>query len=120
MPVSNYKSGLRGQAEAELFLRSKGYKILERNYRIRTGEIDLIACGSDYIIFAEVKFRTSTHFGTPAESVGFAKQQKIIHTAMHYIAEKNLDNQDFRFDVIEVTENLGQTEINHIEDAFSA
>jgi len=116
--VSKFRTGMRGQKEAEDFLRKKGFQVLERNYRLRSGEIDLIAQGGEYIIFAEVKFRTSASFGAPAESVNAAKQQKIIRTALHYIAAKNLPDQDFRFDVIEVVENSGRVFVNHIENAF--
>lgn len=118
MLVSKYKTGLRGQSAAEDFLRELGCEILERNYRVRTGEIDLVAQGGGYTIFAEVKFRTGTRFGSPAESVGGAKQQKIIRTALHYIAAKNLSDRDFRFDVIEVIEENGRVCVNHIENAF--
>ncbi|MCL2578328.1 MAG: YraN family protein [Defluviitaleaceae bacterium] len=118
MPVNKYKTGLRGQKEAEDFLIKSGHIILERNYRLRTGEIDLIASHGGYIIFIEVKLRSGLHFGFPSESVGGAKQQKIIRTALHYIAAKNLNNQDFRFDVIEILEKNGRINVNHIENAF--
>jgi len=92
---------------------------LVRNYRVKSGEIDLIAQHGQYIIFVEVKLRSSAVFGLPRESVGYSKQQKIIKTAMHYIAKNKLHDQDFRFDVIEVIEiSEGTQKINHIENAF--
>jgi len=112
--------GFRGQEEAEKFLSEKGAEILQRNYRVRFGEIDLICRASGVIIFAEVKFRRGAGFGSPAEAVGYAKQQKIIQTAMHYIAENNLCDNDFRFDVIEVLEENGRIFVNQIENAFGA
>jgi len=118
--MNKYAAGLRGQKEAENFLAQNGYEILEKNYRLRTGEIDLIAARDGYIIFIEVKFRAGLRFGSPCESVGGAKQQKIIRTALHYIAAKNLDNHDFRFDVIEVLEKKERVFVNHIENAFEA
>ena len=118
MPVNKYEAGMRGQKEAEAFLLNNGCEILHRNYRVRTGEIDLIVRAEDYIIFAEVKFRTGLGFGFPSEAVGSAKQQKIIRTAMHYIAVNKLENQDFRFDVIEVIEKNNCISINHIINAF--
>ena len=117
---NKYEAGMRSQREAEEFLLSKNYRILERNYRIRTGEIDLIARDGDFIVFVEVKYRSGLKFGLPRESVNFAKQQKIIRTALHYISTKKLDNHDFRFDVIEVIEQAESTTINHIENAFGA
>jgi len=118
--MSKYEAGLRGQMEAEAFLKNNGYTILTRNYRVRTGEIDLIASIDNYIVFVEVKFRMGLNFGSPSESVGSAKQQKITNTALHYIAAKNLESQDFRFDVIEVFQKNGSIFVNHIENAFGA
>ena len=118
--ISKYEAGQRGQKEAEAFLEGDGYDILNRNYRVRTGEIDLIACKGNYIVFIEVKFRTGLSFGAPSESVNVAKQQKITHTALHYIAANNLDSQDFRFDVVEVLQNDEHILVNHIENAFGA
>lgn len=118
--MNKHAVGLRGQSEAAAFLRGRGYGILAENYRTRTGEIDIIARKGGYIIFVEVKFRAGESHGTPAEAVNFAKQKKIIRTALHFIAAKNLAEQDFRFDVIEVTQKSGANIVNHIEDAFGA
>jgi len=109
---------MRGQYEAEKFLLNKGYKILEQNYRIKTGEIDLIAQDGEFIVFIEVKFRSSLSHGLPREAVGSTKQQKIIRTATHYISKRSLDSQDFRFDVVEVLLQNERVLINHIENAF--
>jgi putative endonuclease len=111
---------MRGQKEAEAFLKQKGYQILHRNYRVRSGEIDLIARFGGYVIFVEVKFRTGTSHGLPRESVFYAKQQKITRTALHYIAANKLDNHNFRFDVVEILEQNNQMFANHIENAFGA
>lgn len=118
--LNKYKLGMQGQQEAESFLRRKGYQILEQNYRVRTGEIDLIAEHDSHIIFIEVKFRRGLNHGYPRESVGIAKQRKIIRTALYYISAKNLDDQSFRFDVIEVLAIDNALQINHIENAFDA
>ena len=117
---TKYQAGMQGQQEAENFLQAAGYHILERNYRIRSGEVDLIAAYEDYVIFAEVKFRKGLQFGSPCESVGYKKQQRIVRTAMHYISEKNLDNHNFRFDVIEALATGEGVQVNHIENAFDA
>jgi len=111
---------MQGQQEAEAFLLTSGYEILARNYRVRGGEIDLVAQQEDYIVFIEVKFRSGVGYGYPRESVGAAKQRRIVKTAMHYIAAHGLDNQDFRFDVVEVLSRDKHVEINHIENAFDA
>lgn len=101
-------------------MREKGFQIIRENYRLRGGEIDIIARDGGYIVFIEVKFRTGMNFGRPAEAVGHAKQQKIIHTAMHYIVAENFEGPDFRFDIVEVLEQNGKMYANHIENAFGA
>jgi len=117
---SKYKAGMQGQQEAEDFLLTSGYLVLKRNYRTRTGEIDLIAQHRDYIVFIEVKFRSGLKFGYPREAVGRLKQQRIVRTALHYISTNQLINHNFRFDVIEVFVQSGQIQVNHIENAFGA
>ena len=119
MPTK-YQTGMQAQQLAESHLTDNGYRILERNYRIRTGEVDIIARHGNYVVFVEVKFRRSVDFGYPRESVGVVKQQRIIRTAMHYIAARNIDDMDFRFDVIEVLAQGDAVQINHIENAFDA
>ena len=117
---NKHQAGMHGQTEAEQFLISKGYQILCRNYRVKTGEIDIIARLESYIIFVEVKYRRGLKFGYPREAVGSAKQRRVIRTALYYIGVHALVEQDFRFDVIEVLEQNGQISINHIENAFDA
>jgi len=109
---------MQGQQDAENFLKAKGYEILQRNFRVRAGEIDLIARHREYIVFIEVKYRHGTGHGLPRESVGPAKQRKICKTALYYIAMAGLGDQDFRFDVVEVLGGGGTVAINHIENAF--
>ena len=109
---------MQGQKEAENFLQGNGYTILQRNFRVRAGEIDLIARDKEYIVFVEVKYRHGAGHGLPRESVGLAKQRKISKTALYYISMCGLVDQDFRFDVVEVLGGGGAVAINHIENAF--
>lgn len=118
MAVTKFQMGLQGQKEAEKFLQSNGYKIVERNYRTRSGEVDIIAQHGTYVIFVEVKLRKNLEHGHPCEAVGALKQQKIAKTALHYIAAKELDDADFRFDVVEILLQNGQAYARHIVDAF--
>jgi len=118
MAVTKFQKGLQGQQEAEKFLQANGYTILERNYRTRTGEIDIIARHGTYTVFVEVKLRHGLEHGHPCEAVGAAKQQKIIKTALHYISVMQLGDCDFRFDVVEVLVQNGQAYARHIVDAF--
>ncbi|KGK88493.1 hypothetical protein SDC9_121318 [bioreactor metagenome] len=104
--------GNLGENIAEDYLIDRGYIILDRNFRSKTGEIDIIAKDGDYISFIEVKTRYGTLYGTPGESVNYLKQYRIYKTAQMYILKKRLNKFNFRFDVIEVI-------LNHLNDDFS-
>lgn len=112
--------GALGENAAVKLLKKKGYEILERNYRKKYGELDIIAKKDAVLVFVEVKLRATKTFGTAAEFVDARKRQRIIKTAEAYLAEKHLDSI-CRFDVVEVYhKGLTVTEINHIENAFYA
>lgn len=114
---NNVEKGAMGEEIASKYLMSKDYIILERNYRNKIGEIDIIAKKSELIVFVEVKTRTSTNYGYAYEAVNKKKQTKIINTALCYIKQYNLKNFQIRFDIIEVY--IGnKKKINHFEDAF--
>jgi putative endonuclease len=117
--ANKIEKGMAGQREAEKYLTDKGFTVLERNYRLRSGEIDLIAKDNDYTVFIEVKYRSGLSYGYPCESVTLLKQNKIKKTALHYITTHSPDLCDYRFDVVEVLFNNGSNEITHIENAFS-
>jgi putative endonuclease len=112
--------GRKGEEEACAFLVARGFRILEKNYMIRGGEIDIIARAGDAIVFLEVKRRSSLRKGRPAESVTAAKQQKIVTAAMHYLKKKGWYDLRVRFDVVEIVKMDGGTEIRLIENAFGA
>ncbi|MCL2420666.1 MAG: YraN family protein [Defluviitaleaceae bacterium] len=116
--INKVQAGRYGQDAAVKFLQSKGLTLVEENYRLRSGEIDLIMRDGAYMVFIEVKYRRGLAHGLPREAIGYHKQQKIIKTAMHYIARYRLDNQDFRFDAVELLETADGLAINHIENAF--
>lgn len=115
---NNVKTGMLGQNEAERYLTNKAYRIIEKNYRAKTGEIDLIARDGDYIVFIEVKYRNNLQFGLPREAVNAQKQRRIRRTAQHYITVHQIHNQDFRFDVMDILNENGQLQITHITNAF--
>ena len=117
---STQKIGETGEKCAAEFLKKKRYKILERNYRKRYGEIDIIAENKNYIVFVEVKTRHTDYMTSAADAVNRQKQLKIIKTASLYLAE-NETEKFCRFDVCEVyvnAENLKLENINYIEGAF--
>lgn len=101
---------------AAWFLRRHFYKIIERNFAVHTGEIDIIAKKGDVLVFVEVKYRENTEKGLPREAVDLRKQQKIRRTAQHYMLRNNINPEktDIRFDVIEI---IGK-DIEHLKAAF--
>ncbi len=95
--------GRRGEDIAARFLKKMGYKIIERNFRCRIGEIDIIAFEKGVLIFIEIKTRTSDSFAPPQLSVNRLKQQKIINSALSYLVQKRITGIDCRFDIIAIT-----------------
>ncbi|TJX16202.1 YraN family protein [Tissierella creatinini] len=115
--VSNLIRGRTGEELGRDYLHSKGYSILETNYKNKIGEIDLIAMDKDILVFIEVKTRTSTSYGYAFEAVNLRKQKKIIHTSMLYIKYKNFGHFQLRYDIIEVY-LMKDIKINHLINAF--
>lgn len=114
--MNNIQKGRAGESIALRYLTNNRANILETNYRINSGEIDIIAKINEELVFIEVKSRTSTKFGYPAEAVDYRKIRKIVNTAKYYILKNNLNNVPIRFDVIEIY--LNDKKINHIVNAF--
>ena len=115
--LRNKVLGNIGEEIAVNYLRVKGYKILDRNYRTRYGEIDIILLIEDLLVFVEVKTRRNNKYGDPVESVNYNKVNKIINTANNYLANKKMYNFNVRFDVVEIKFDK-IPKINHIKDAF--
>ena len=111
--------GKLGEDAAAKFLEVQGYKILARNFRIRSAEIDIIAQKDDVIVFVEVKARSDIRHGLPSEAVTVRKQKKIIEAAGVFLQDENFSECACRFDVVEVyLRGELVEEINHIENAF--
>ncbi|HDI52242.1 YraN family protein [candidate division KSB1 bacterium 4484_219] len=115
---SHLQLGRKGERLAADFLQKKGYQIVERNYRGYRGEIDIIAQDGNYLVFVEVKTGRSQRFGDPIWRVDRRKQRQLGKVALAYFQEKDLQEQDCRFDVITVTFTDGTPQITHIENAF--
>jgi len=109
--------GKRSEIIASDYLKKKGYKILETNYKNKIGEIDLIAKDGDYIVFVEVKARLSGAFGHPFDAIDERKQQKIHAVACLYMVKNQKYGTNCRFDAISIL-GLENPEITHIIDAF--
>lgn len=118
--VSNLRQllGKEGEKVAERYLRKKGYRLLERNYRCSAGEVDLIVLDGRVVVFVEVKARTDHRFGTPLEAVEFRKQGKMIQAAQFFLSQKRLHEREARFDVVGISWADGAPAIEHIVNAF--
>ncbi len=107
-------SGIKGEDVATSFLRKKGYKIIERNFRARCGEIDIIALDKDTLVFIEVKARSSREFGYPLESITKWKMKSLIQTAQFYKLKNPCLPDSMRMDAVAITFNNGN-EVKSIE-----
>lgn len=109
--------GREGEDRAARYLVRRGYKILERNYRTRAGEIDLIALDRGVVAFVEVKTRTSNAFGAPELAVTPQKQRRMIKAALGYIKYKKIHQVPCRFDVVAISVG-DEHEMELIQNAF--
>jgi len=109
--------GMQGERIARDFLIQKGYKILEKNYRFRHLEVDIIAEHQGYLVVVEVKTRNSDFMAGPEITVTKQKQRAIVKVANAYIDDKNIDPET-RFDIISIILNENQKKIEHFCDAF--
>ena len=110
--------GKQGEDLAASFMEQTGYTIVCKNYRCRSGEIDIIARKKKLLCFIEVKTRRTSRFGPPQEAVTPAKQEKIGRAAQDFLQRHKLENWPARFDVIAVDFSSGGGIINFIENAF--
>ncbi len=118
MSDARIKFGKEAEEAACVFLKKRDYTILERNFRTRFGEIDIIARHGETLVFTEVKARKNNKKGSPREAVGFAKQQKIRSTASYFLRQKKITGIPVRFDVVSMMAVPGGFNIELIDNAF--
>ncbi len=111
------KKGKEAEDMAADFLAQQGYEIIERNYRYKRSEIDLIVKRDNWLIFVEVKMRSSDAFGYPEEFVDYKKAKNIVYGAEQYTYDNNY-NGNVRYDVVAISIKNGEPDIRHFEDAF--
>lgn len=111
-------TGNIGEDIVAKYLEEKGYKIIERNFRCKLGEIDIIAQDKEEIVFIEVKTRKILSYGNPADSVNQPKQKHIYKASEYYLLINNKLDDFTRIDVIEVYLNNAGYKINHIKKAI--
>lgn len=114
--MNRRETGTQYEERVAEYLIAQNYQILERNYRIRSGEIDIIARDGTVLVFIEVKYRKNDESGNPLEAVDIRKQRKIIKVARYYLYQKKYGDVPCRFDVI----GICGSHIEHIKDAFWA
>jgi putative endonuclease len=114
--MNNKEKGDIGEDIAKNYLIKNGADILALKYKIKSGEIDIIARLDNELVFVEVKSRSNLKYGYPCEAVNSRKIKKIVDTSKYYIYKNNLYNTPIRFDVIEIY--LKENRINHIVNAF--
>ncbi|WP_424809598.1 YraN family protein [Rhodococcus sp. 27YEA15] len=111
--------GARGEDLAAVFLIDAGFSVVERNWRCRFGELDIVATVDDRIVFVEVKTRSGLWYGTPAESVTCSKRRRIRMLALQWLAESGRAWSKVRFDVVAVMiPRDGEPVIEHFVEAF--
>lgn len=112
------QEGQNAEILAADFLARQNYIILERNYRVRLGEIDIIGKDGDTVCFIEVKMRRSSRFGGPWEAVPRSKMNKLVQVAWHYLKARNLHRAKARFDVVAVTPAENGFKFDLLKNAF--
>jgi TIGR00252 family protein len=116
MKIFNFIKGKQGENLAQEYLEKNGYKIIQKNYRTKFAEIDIIAKKDNILSFIEVKSRNSDSFGRPYEAVSESKIKKIRKNAEIFLSTTDINYDGISFDIIEVF--LGNKTINHIKSAF--
>jgi len=101
--MKNDELGLKGEKAAERYLSRRGYKIIDRRWKCRVGELDLVAKKGDEVVFVEVKTRGSNSYGGALGAVGYTKAMRLRRAAYTYLDQKNYHDHPFRIDVIAVT-----------------
>ncbi len=112
------RTGKKGEDIACAYLKRRGYRIVERNYKCPLGELDIVARDGDAIVFVEVKSRRSEEFGDPQLAVGPEKQKKVSRISLTYLKEKHLYPCNARFDVVAIKMLPDGITIELIQNAF--
>ena len=113
--------GTSWETAAECWLCDRGLRTVERNFLCRVGEIDLIMEDRETLVFAEIRYRRNSRFGSGAETVTLAKQQRIVRAAQRYLQfHPHRANQPCRFDVLSLDHASGIVRVDWIRGAFSA
>ncbi len=118
MTYARQRLGIDGETIACAELEKRGYTIIDRRFRTRFGEIDVIANDRGTVVFVEVKTKTDSSFSDPVESVTKQKQRRLVSMAEQYAAFHKLDDTPCRFDVVTVDASVAPPKVTVYQDAF--
>lgn len=113
-----HKIGIYGEDKAVEYIKRIGYKIIQRNFRCKVGEIDIITKDKDELVFIEVKTRTSIKYGKPIEAVDAIKKKHMYKSIQYYLINEKIEHDFIRIDAIEVYLRNGICVINHLKQIF--
>ena len=122
MTKQRLKLGRKGEEEAVKFIKKQGYRILQTNFKTKSGEIDIIAEDKKVVAFIEVKTRATGEYGSPLEAVNYHKRKKIALVANQFLTRHKVENRECRFDIVAIlarSDDPKTWEIDLIKDAFS-
>lgn len=110
-----HEIGKIGEDLAVEYLEKEGYRVIERNFECKQGEIDIIAIDNNELVFIEVKTRTNLKYGQPIDAVNQTKQKHLTKAVQYYLYSRHLENKFVRLDVIEIYLYNQKYRVNHIK-----
>ncbi|QJB56449.1 YraN family protein [Pseudodesulfovibrio sp. zrk46] len=116
--IPTKQRGDLGEDAAARFLEQKGFRVLERNWRFRQWELDLICRDGDTVVFVEVKTRRAGSMGTPGDALNRKKQARLVKAASQYLSKHDLWDEPCRFDLAAVIDTGVSMDVEHTENAF--
>lgn len=116
--IPSKQRGNLGEASAARYLESRGFRVLERNWRYRQWELDLVCRDGDTIVFVEVKTRRAGSMASPADAMTPKKRQKLVKAASHYLSQADLWDEPCRFDLAAVVDTGRSMDVEHTENVF--
>jgi len=116
--MTTRQRGDLGEDAAARYLEQRGFRVLDRNWRFRQWELDLVCMDGDTVVFVEVKTRSVTTMGTPADALDRKKQARLVKAASQYLTKKELWDEPCRFDLAAVIDTGISMDVEHIENAF--
>jgi putative endonuclease len=115
-----HEQGYTAETLVADYFAGQGYRVVDRNYSSRRGEVDLIVERDQTVVFVEVRYRRSALFGSPEETITWEKRRRIVLAAIDYVTRHRVRGKNIRFDMVAVVQARGSPQIEHITGAFDA